>query len=266
MASWVLITGGSSGIGLQIARCFWQAGYSLILTGLHKAEFEAVETVLGSSPSRKYLCWQQDLASLEGAQSLFQRVERSEIQIDILVNCAGFGDLSEVVESNQEKIARMGLVNIHSLTQLCLLFGKQMKQRGGGKILNVASTISFQPLPFMAVYSASKSYVLSFSQSLTAELKPYGVQVSCLCPGATRTEFLNVSGIPADKNKFSLGKLVWTVAMPAEKVAQAGFNGLMSNKKLIMTGIGNHLHYYVMALLPNFLAVNVVAWFMRKRV
>ncbi len=194
---------------------------------------------------------QQDLSEYNSAAKVFAFCEGRELKVDVLVNNAGIGIYGRHTTIPIDKMYRMLMLNIVTATELVTLFGNSMKENKGGKILITASTASFQPLPMMAAYGASKIYLLNFTRALNCEMKPFGVQVSCLCPGTTRTNFLNQAGISAHGGKTSFGSIAHRVQADPAGVARAGYRGLMKGKEVIVPGLVNRLHYLVSGILPG---------------
>jgi len=251
MTNFVLITGGSGGIGLELANLFWADGYNLCIASLDEPCLHEMHTRLPERPEQTLVRFPINLSEPGSGQALYDAVREKGISPEFLVNCAGFGDWGELVDADPGRIEGMVRLNVETTTTLCLLFGQDMKARKRGGILNVGSTIAFQPLPFMAAYSACKHYVLSFSEALTEELRPYGVKVSCLCPGTTATSFLDSAGIERSTKKGSLGQVAHAVAMNPKEVALVGYRGLSEERPLIIPGALNRFHYLTTRLLPN---------------
>jgi short-subunit dehydrogenase len=236
----VLITGASTGIGFELARQFALEKYDLVLVARNNQKLtEAAEEFMA-----KYGCSvtviQKDLSYKGSASELFNEVTAAGIEIDILVNNAGIGNCGLFHETDLHKDIEMIELNITALTVLTKLFSEDMVRRGGGKILNVASTGAYQPGPFIAVYYATKAYVLSFSEAISNELKDCGVSVSTLCPGATLSEFAKRAGKADAKN-----------AMSAKNVAEIAYEGLMNNKRTIIPGLANKIGVLIAKLLPR---------------
>jgi len=192
-----------------------------------------------------------DLAELDTPDKLFQRTERGNIQVDILVNNAGYGVRGAFAKTNLDDELEMMQLNMVALTHLTKLYLPQMIRRGHGRIMQVASTAAFQPGPSMAVYYASKAYVLSFSQALANELQGTGVTVTALAPGPTRTGFQK-RGVMEDS------RLVQGQIADAASVALAGYRGLMSGKTLVIPGFANKLIPWVGRLSPRGMVTRVV--------
>ncbi len=222
----VLITGGSSGIGLELARCFAKNGYSLILVARNKKEL----TKAASSLEEYKVTVRLIVKDLSLQNAAFELAKEAG-DIDILVNNAGFGRYGFFSEIPIEDELNMISLNISTLTTLTKLFLPKMISRKNGKILNVASTAAFQPGPLMAVYYATKAYVLHFSEAIANELKGSGVTVTALCPGPTKTGF--------QKNaKMGHSSLF---DADAAAVALAGYRGLMKGKTIVIPGIKNRV-------------------------
>ena len=173
-----------------------------------------------------------DLSKQDAAATLMANIEAAGEQVDLLVNNAGFGLIGRFARRDPDRLREMIDLNIGALTDLCRLAAPGMIERGSGGIINVASTAAFQPGPNMAVYFATKAYVLSFSEALHEELKPHGVRVTALCPGPTRTEFGEVAG-------FGGSGLFDRVAMESPQVVAAGLKGLDRNRAVVVPGLTN---------------------------
>ena len=187
----------------------------------------------------------QDLSIPSSADILFSKVKSLRLSVDYLVNNAGFGDNGEFVESNLPRQEEMINLNILTLTKLTHLFGADMKKKKQGNIMNVASTAAFIPGPLMAVYFATKHFVLSFSEGIAEELRPYNVYVSTLCPGPTQTEFGEVAGfgrvVPSDSSPYPL----------AAEVAQFGYKKMKSREVVFIEGFKNKLNAFGARFLPR---------------
>lgn len=252
---YVLITGATNGIGLELARVFAKKGYPLILVGRNgeklkktKNELEAImsskEGRLNAEKSSKSIVTiTQDLCKESAAKAIYDEVRQEQIEVEIVINNAGAGYAGEFEKASDEKIMSLIQLNISQLTLLCKFFGNEMKERGAGRILNVASTGAYHPGAYIAVYYATKTYVLSLSEALYEEFKSFGVTVSCLCPGATLTGFQNASGREDTK-----------LAMKPEFVALKAYEGLMANKKIIVPGLRNKF----MVRIPKLIAVPII--------
>jgi hypothetical protein len=228
----VLITGASSGIGLDLARIFAAKKFDLILTARNHARLTELARQLEKDHAIEAHVIVADLSRPDGPHQIFSEVTRLGLPVDNLINNAGFGAYGEFTDIPLDEELEMIQVNITALTHLTKLAMPQMVQRKRGRIMNVASTAAFQPGPLMAVYYATKAYVLSFSEAIANELKPHGITVTCLCPGATATEF----AARADMEKSRLFKMP---KMKSPTVAMAGYKGMMRGKTLIVPGLLN---------------------------
>ena len=224
-----LITGASAGLGVEFARQLAKRGHRLVLAARRKDRLEALAAELGNARAVAI-----DLTMHDAAATLVANLEAAGEQVETLVNNAGFGLIGRVVKREPERLREMIDLNVGALTDLCRLVAPAMIERRSGAILNVASTAAFQPGPNMAVYFATKAYVLSFTEALHEELKPNAIRVTCLCPGPTRTEFGEVAG-------FRGSGLFERVAMQPPEVVAAGLKGLDRNKAVVVPGISNKI-------------------------
>jgi short-subunit dehydrogenase len=226
-----VITGASSGIGRDLAHLM-APDFDLVITARNQAELEKIARALEARYKTHVHAIPGDLARPETPQALFDEVSRRGLRVDALVNNAGFGAYGEFKDLPLETQLEMIQVNVTALTHLTGLFLPGMLERKHGRILNVASTAGFQPGPLMAVYYATKAYVISFSEAMANELKGSGVSVTCLAPGATATEF----AARADMAKSRLFK--WG-RMRSEDVARTGYRAMMKGKTLVIPGVKN---------------------------
>lgn len=248
----VLITGASSGIGLELARIFARNGYDLVLVARNKPRLQELAQELSERYNNTTRVIVQDLEQAEATDEIFQKLQKAEITIDVLVNNAGFGTSGSFADSILEREQALIQVNITALISLTRLFLPSMLNNRRGKILNLASTAAFQPGPYMANYYASKAYVLSFSEALAAELKGTGVSVTTLCPGPTVTEFAQRSNMRSSLLKSNF------MTQNAQTVAEIGYRGLMRNKKVVIPGAFNLIGSYATKLLPRQIGTNIV--------
>ena len=219
-----LVTGASAGLGVEFARQLSKRGYRLVLAARRKERLDALAKELGNARAVAV-----DLSKSNAAARLMTDVEANGETVDLLVNNAGFGLIGRFAGLDAKRERQMIDLNVGALTDLCRAVAPAMIERGSGAILNVASTAAFQPGPKMAVYFATKAFVLSLSEALHEELKPHGIRVSCLCPGPTRTEFGDVAG-------FGGNGLFDRVAMTADKVVEIGLKGLDANRAVVVAG------------------------------
>ncbi len=203
MKNTALITGASNGIGLELAKIHAQKGGDLVLVARSKEKLEELAEKLRADYGVQAVVIAQDLAQPNAAQAIFAETERQQIEIDVLINNAGFGGHGRFFERDLAKEQQMIQLNIATLTELTHFYLKPMVARKRGKILNLSSTASFLPGPLQAVYYASKAYVTSFSQAIAEEVREFGVTVTALCPGAVATGFVaagDLQGVDAWKN------------------------------------------------------------------
>ena len=254
-----LITGASSGIGLELAKLFAAGGFDLVLVARRGDKLEA----LGKELAQQYGITSQaiaaDLADAAAPEELFTQLAAAGVTVDVLVNNAGFGELGPFATIDLATGRRMIQVNITALTDLTKLFLPGMLTRGRGRILNVASTAGFAPGPLMAVYYATKAYVISFSEAVAEELRGSGVSVTVLCPGPTLTEFQSVAHMESTRLFKMPG-----VVMDAGSVARAGYAGVMRGKRMVVPGFFNLLLPLVIRFSPRAMVVRVARIFQEK--
>ncbi|HKX91245.1 MAG TPA: SDR family oxidoreductase [Sphingomicrobium sp.] len=238
MTAVALITGASAGLGVEFARQLSRRGHRLVLAARRKDRLEALGAELGNARAVAI-----DLAERGSVARLLDDVAAAGEQVELLVNNAGFGLTGRFVRQDPGRLGQMIDVNIAALTDLCRAVAAQMADRRAGAILNVASTAAFQPGPGMAVYFATKAYVLSLTEALHEELKPHGVKVSALCPGPTATEFGEVAGFGKSLPAF--------VTAQAAPVVRAGLQGLDRNRAVVVPGLLNKLSAQGHRLLPR---------------
>jgi len=230
-----LITGASGGIGYELARIFARHQYNLVLVARNEAKLEQLAQEIQQEFGIEVLVLAQDLSLPRAANLIFDQLQSKNIHIDFLINNAGFGNFGFFMETEWPKEEQMINLNITALTHFTKLFGQEMVKHKFGRILNVASTAAFQPGPLMAVYYASKAYVLSFSEAIANELAGTGVTVTALCPGPTETGFLEAAAL--EDSKLFKGKKLAT----AREVAEYGYHALMAGKTVAIEGATNQL-------------------------
>jgi short-subunit dehydrogenase len=233
--STALITGASGGIGYELAKLFAKYKCNLVLVARSEDKLRQFASELQSRYGISVKTVALDLTEPTAPQILFEQLKREGIAVDVLVNNAGFGKLGEFANIPAEESLGQIQLNVTALTYLTRLFLAPMLERGSGRIMNVASTAGFQPGPLMAVYYATKAYVISFSEALTNELADKGVTVTCLCPGATATDFASRAG---NDNSRLFKQLR---PMDAKTVALKGYRGMMAGKTLVIPGLKNWL-------------------------
>jgi uncharacterized protein len=239
-----LITGASSGIGLELARIFARHGTNVILVARREDKLNTLAAELQASGVRADVI-AADLTAPGAAGSLHARVQSLGIDVDILVNNAGFGLYGPFLESPLDTDVAMIQLNVAALTELTWRFLPAMVARRNGRIMNVASTASFFPGPLMAVYYATKAYVLSFSEAIANELQGSGVTVTALCPGVTESGF--AAAAKQEDSKLIAGRTM----MSSREVAEQGYAALMAGTPVAITGWSNKLSVLVPRLLPR---------------
>ena len=224
-----LVTGASAGLGVEFARQLSERGHRLVLAARRKERLEGLAAELGKARAVAI-----DLSKKDAAAKLMADLEANGEEIDLLVNNAGFGLIGRFAKADAKRLRQMIDLNVGTLTDLCRAVAPRMIDRKSGGIINVASTAAFQPGPNMAVYFATKAFVLSLTEALHEELKPHGVHVTCLCPGPTRTEFGDVAG-------FGGNGMFDRVAMESPEVVAAGLEGFDKNKAVVVPGLVNKI-------------------------
>jgi len=239
-----LITGASGGIGLELARIHASKGDDLVLVARNGNRLAEIKSELESKFSISVRFLVRDLSVRYAAKKVFDEVSHHNIEIDYLINNAGFGDFGLFAECDWEKQEQMINLNIMALAHLTRLFLPGMISRGGGKILNVSSLAAFTPGPTMSVYFATKVFVLSFSEALNNELKEKGITVTALCPGSTESKFHEVAlGDPKLVRERKM--------MSAQKVAEIGYNAMMKGNPVVIPGFKNSLLVFASRFVPR---------------
>jgi len=241
-----LITGASKGIGKAIADSLAARGYDLLLVARTPDLLEKVSAEIRSSTNRNCQWLAQDLADDQAAEVVYEWCQKNHFDVSVLVNNAGYGLSGKFERYSPQEHAEMLHVNIITLTKLTRLFLPGLLKQTAGYILNIGSSASYQAVPFLSAYAASKSYVLSFSRGLYQELKRTPVSVTCVCPGPTETNFVNRAGIGAKAQKAAA-----RFNMSPETVAQIAVESLFRRKPEVITGATNKLGAFFAWLLPK---------------
>lgn len=249
----VLITGASTGIGYELAQLYARDKFNVILVARNKAKLDEVAAELTEKYSCQTYVIPSDLSKPESAKELYQAVKSQNLQVDELINNAGYGTSGSFHENELDSELDMIQVNMTSLVSLCHLFLSEMVARKSGKILNVASTAAFQPGPGMSNYFASKAYVLHFSEGLAEEVRKDNVFISILCPGPTITEFFN----RANMSDSTLNNSIFVPKMTGKKVAEITYRKFKKNKVIIIPGLSNFLLAFSSRLSPRSLVRKV---------
>jgi len=246
---WALITGASAGIGVALAEELGKGGTNLVLTARRKDRLDALAQRLVSAYKVKAEVVTADLADPAAPEKIFTFTQSKGIEIDLLINNAGFGKYGEFPGVEKELLLDMVQVNCTAVVHLTHLFLQGMVVRRRGDILILASTASFQAVPYISTYAATKAFDLLFAEGLAEEMKPYGIRVCALCPGTTESEFHTVAG----QEKFiHRGE-------SAQKVAQTGLQALAAGKSYVISGLGNYLGAHGERLVPRRFVTRITA-------
>lgn len=252
----VLITGASSGIGWELAKLFAADGASLVLVARREAELRKLADDLAKQFGTKSRIIAKDLSQPSAPAEIVDELAKEGIVVDVLANNAGFGDLQPFLDQEPQRQLDMLQVNIVALTRLTRLLLPGMLDRRRGGVLNVGSVAGFVPGPGWSIYSATKAYVVSFTEALAGEVHGRGVTITCLAPGATETGFAH----EAKADSLS----VFRHAMSAAKVARIGHRGFRNGKLLVVTGFFNQFSVFMLRFLPRSLPRRVFAMVMKK--
>lgn len=247
-----LITGASTGIGKEFARVHAAEGGDVVLVARSEEKLQKLKEELETDFGIDARSIPMDLSDPSCAESLYQQLSEERIEVEYLINNAGMGELGRFEGMEAERLSTTIRLNIEILTLLTHRFAPNMLEKGKGRILNVASTAAFQPGPGMAVYYASKSYVLSFSKALAYEWRKKGVSVTVLCPGPTESEFQERSGMQ--------GVPLFESLKPhsSRSVAEKGYRAMMKGKRIVIPGLMNKIGAYTAPLMPDGLVLRMV--------
>ena len=252
-----LITGASAGIGRELAIVFAEQGFNLVVVARRRHELDTLAADLKSDHGIEVTVVATDLTVPAAPYTLFETVQRQGIEVDVLVNNAGinfYGDFKDISLENHLSLIQLNIGALTALTHLCM---RPMVERGYGRILNVASISAFQPIPTIAVYAASKAFVVSFSEALAVELRETGVMVTALCPGFTETAMKYIesatTGRPASLPSFAVSD--------ATQVARAGYQACMQGEVVQVSGLINQVATLWMQHQPRWLGRTLGGWF-----
>jgi hypothetical protein len=249
-----LVTGASSGIGRELAIVLARNGHDLVLVARRRPELESLADELQAAYQATSHVVPADLSSGDGVAAVVAAVDAAGLEVDVLINNAGLGGHGRFTETETASDEMQLSVNVLALTRLTKAFLPGMVSRRRGRVLNLASTAAFQPGPFMAIYYATKAYVLSFSEALSEEVRGTGVTVTALAPGAVRTAFFDVAKVDSNSRLVrSPGTL------DADVVAQAGYDAMMRGRSLVIPGFANRLGMESLRIAPRRLVTRVVA-------
>lgn len=248
---WALVTGGSSGMGLEYARQLAARGYDLLLVSNQQAELEQAAADLHEQFGVNTMARFQDLSSVAAAEALLAFCVERSLEIEVLINNAGMFFFEELHPENEAKALKMLQLHVYTPTRLCILFGEEMKRRGQGYILNVSSMAAKLPCPGIAVYSATKAYLKSFSKSLYFEMRPYGVGVTTVCPAAIATPLYKLK-----PSMMRLGVKVGLIGTPQWLVRRA-LRRMFKKRRVVKPGFMNYYLPPLIALLPKWLVAKL---------
>ena len=243
MRPMALITGASAGIGAELARVFADHGHELVLVARREAPLTALAEEIAAAGRPRPIVLSMDLGRRDAAAALAAELTSRGLEPKFVVNNAGFGLAGPAAALSRDEQLAMIDLNVRALTELSLAFVESLARHRGG-ILNVASVAAFMPGPGMAVYYASKAYVLSFSEALHQELSSRGVRVTALCPGPVPTEFQARAGLRSDRIQN-------VMSLPADRVARIGYSGFMRGKRVVVVGPANQIMALLLRIVPN---------------
>ena len=251
MKTTALITGASNGIGLELAKIHASKGGNLVLVARNKSKLDQLKAELENQYKVSVYTIGKDLSATESAQEVYDEINKQNIQIDYQINNAGFGGYGMFAETDWNTELNMIHLNITALTLFTKLFLNDMVKRRSGKIMNVASTAAFQPGPTMAVYCATKAFVLSFTEAVSKESHDKGVSITALCPGATETGFQEAAGL--DDSKLFKGKKLPN----AKQVAEFGYRSMIKGKTVAVHGMMNYILANSIRFIPRAIVLKV---------
>ncbi len=258
MSETALITGSSGGIGYELAKIHAEQGDNLILVARSNDKLDVLKKELEEQHNINVYTIEKDLSLPDSAKKVYDELKEQQISVDYLINNAGFGDFGFFAESDWNKQARMINLNVTTLTHLTWLFLPDMINKGRGKILNVASTASFQPGPTMSVYFATKAYVLSFSEAVNNEVREKGITVTALCPGSTDSGF---HAVTIDNKKPLMERRMQS----SREVAEYGYHAMMKGRAVAIPGIKNTILATAVRFLPRALVVKAARRIQEKK-
>ena len=246
---WALVTGASAGIGVALAEQLAEGGTNLVLTARRLERLEELAKKLSEKNKIKAEVFAADLARAGEAEKIFAFTEGTGIEIDLLINNAGFGAFGELQDVETQRLLEMVQVNCGAVVHLTRLYLPGMVGRKRGDIMILASTASFQAVPYISTYAATKAFDLLFAEGLAEEMKPHGIRVCALCPGSTESEFHEVAGQTKFVHKSET----------AEKVARTGLKALAAGKSYVISGLGNYLGAHGERLVPRRMVTRIAA-------
>ncbi|KPB03407.1 SDR family NAD(P)-dependent oxidoreductase [Bacillus sp. CHD6a] len=249
-----LITGASTGIGKQFAYSLAEKGYNVVLVSRSKNKLEQLAKDIQMKFGVNTYVIPKDLSKEYAAQEVYDEVRSKELSINMLVNNAGAGTTGELLDNTLEKNHQQVMLNVNSVVNMTQLFLKDMVSRASGEIINVASMASFQPIPYMSIYAATKAFVLSFTEGLHEEYKGKGIRIMAVCPGNTQTEFFNEA-----PDSIKVGKM-----RTSKQVVDTALRGISKKKSFVIDGKLNSFTALLPRILPKRTIVRVSASLMKK--
>lgn len=250
-----LITGASFGIGETFARKLAERGHNLLLVARSEDRLVQICSEVGRAANIRAEYFPLDLTESDAPRRLFEEAQKRELEIDLLINNAGFGSMGEFARMDPKRELNMIDLNVRALVELTYLFLQPMRERKTGAIINVASTAAFQPVPFMATYAATKAFVLSFSEALWEENRPYGIKVIALCPGVTETHFFEASSIQRPPGRAS---------QTPEQVVDVALRALARGQGSVVSGWINRAAVLLERFVPRTIILRGIGAVMRS--
>lgn len=247
-----LITGASTGIGYELAKLFAGDSFQLVIIAKDRDRLKKARDGITSKYNVNVIAIVQDLSLPDAPQKIYNELQKQEISVDVLINNAGIGDFSDFADSSIEKNTQMIELNCNCTTKMTRIFLDDMLKRGKGKIMNVSSIAGFFPGPHMPVYFATKAYVLHFTEAIAEELKNTKITVTALCPGPTRTPFIEAA------QQEESGVIKSKKLPTAEDVALFGYNALLKGKRIAVYGFKNKFSIFLARLLPRNWTAHIV--------
>jgi short-subunit dehydrogenase len=251
MKNTALITGASNGIGLELAKIHASKGGDLVLVARNKSKLDEIKTELEKQFKVTVYTIGKDLSEPDAAQEIYNETKKENIQVDYLINNAGFGGFGMFSETDWDNELKMINLNITTLTLFTKLYLRDMVKRSSGKIMNVASTAAFQSGPMMAIYCATKAYVLSFTEAVSNEVNGKGITITALCPGATETGFQAAGAL--EESKLFKGKKLPT----AKDVAEYGYSSMLKGRTVAIHGMMNYIMANSIRFIPRAMVLKV---------
>jgi uncharacterized protein len=254
---WALVTGASAGIGKALAGELAASGANLVLTARRKERLEELARRLAEKHKIQTQVFVADLAETTGPEKIFAFTKAKGMEIELLINNAGFGRYGEFHTTEIPRLLEMVQVNCSAVVHLTRLYLPEMVARRRGDLMILASTASFQSVPYLSTYAATKAFDLLFAEGLAEEMRPYGIRVCALCPGSTVSEFQEVAG-QSHITSAMRGQET------AEKVARTGLRALAAGKSYVISGTGNYLSAHMQRLVPRRMVSRIVAGMFRR--